>query len=762
MEKETIIASFVYTIFFSQTNGFSVSTFKEKKGKNIKCVGSNLPSYKNIDYELTGSWEKDKRGEMQFKVDSFSEHVEKEKDSIITFLSSGAIKGIGKKTAERIFEMYGLESLDVLEHRPENLLRVRGITESKLKKIIESYSENHLPKDLIELLLPCGFTTKDVLKIYKKYRSDYMNTIIDDPYQLAEISGITFTLCDRLGRQLKIEGTDRRRLHCAVYESLKESFFCGKVGATPEELIKRVAEKTGFKDKDFIYRCIKLMAKSGLISYKKVLLAGKGVIYFYLNEIKEAETNLALEIVRSIEKINLRNKALSLLNKNNEITFDDTQKKAILDAFTYRISIITGGPGTGKTTITKKIAQIEKEISGEEPVLLAPTGKAARRITESTGIPAYTIHSYLHLRVSQDEEYAENYDEDEIIENRLVIIDEFSMVDMKLALTLFEHMKNCRIVIIGDPNQLQSVGAGNVLLDMIDCGKLPVTKLVYEHRQGEGSTINKNSNAMQNGATEFENADDFYCEYISGDGSDDTLKKIEDKAVREYLKYLKTPGINSVLCLCPYRNYTAGMFSINKRLQDEINPLKPGSIEFNGHHGMVFRIGDPIMHVEKNLEEVSNGNTGIVKDIKKVDNELTLFAEYDLGTNIVNVEYTASNIDQLSLAYAITVHKSQGSEYDAIVTLLSSFHKTMIKRRIPYTAITRAKKSVSIIIDKPETLKSAIQNNSTDERNTLLGYLIREQLIEKEALKREAEMSEPREIKSKNNTMEGQLELIFS
>ena len=754
-KKETIIASFIYLIFHSELSGFCVSTFKEKKGKNFKCVGNELPTYKNVDYELTGSWEKDKNGDQQFRVDAFSEHVEKEKDSIITFLSSGAIKGIGKKTAERIFNMFGLESLDVIEKRPENLLKVRGISPAKLDRIIESYSENHLPKDLIELLIPCGFTTKNALMVYKKYKNEAILKIQEDPYILCSFYGISFPMADRVAGKYNISGADRRRIHAAVYEALKENFFNGRVGSTIEELIYMVAKLTGLRDEKAIRNNIISMTKAELIVYRKTAVDGNVVTFFYLEDVKRTEEKLAEEILKNIGKKDKSKGIDKYLNNDLDISFDKEQVRAITNAFTYKLSIITGGPGTGKTTITKKIAEINEAISKETPVFLAPTGKAARKITESTGIDAYTIHSYLNLRPSGDE--TDSYDEVEhvVIKDKTVIIDEFSMVDMKLALILFERMINCRVVIVGDPDQLQSVGAGNVLLDMISSKVIPTTKLVYEHRQGKGSTIKKNANGMQEGLLEFQTAEDFICAFEKGVNTEDTLKRIEDKAVNEYLKYFRDPSYENVVCLCPYKNYTAGMYSINRRLQEVINPGIYGQPEFKGIHDMVFRIGDPIMHIEKNTDEVSNGNTGYVKAIRKVDNELTLFAEYDLGNKTVIVEYTAQNIKQLTLSYAMTVHKSQGSEYDAVVTVLSAFHKMMLKRRIPYTAITRAKKCVSVIMDDKETLKTAIENNQTEDRHTLLAYLLREKSNAKTIVPINKKLT-------KNEGIEGQLSLSFA
>lgn len=754
MEQNTIIASFVYMIFFAESTGFSVCTFKEKKGKKVKCVGNNLPTFKNVEYELTGTYEADKNGNEQFKVESYTEHVEKEKDSIIGFLSSGAIRGIGKKTAERIFDMYGVESLEVIEKRPEDLLRVRGISMNKLDAIIESYAENHLPKDIIELLLPCGFTTKQVIKVYKIYKTNYMERIKENPYEMCSIRGITFSLCDRVGRNQKISERDPRRLQCAITEALKENFFSGKVGATTQNIISRVSSLTGLTDKKVIHDELIHMVKIGDVTYKKLELEDRVVTYFYRNNIKEAEEKLANLIISNMGRKNDKSmEAENLLSKAKKIRYDLSQKSAIINAFRYNLTIITGGPGTGKTTTGNEIVNLCRAIHKKTPILLAPTGKAARRMTESTGVQAYTFHSKLNLRPTDEDESVYNETEKVILRDEIILCDEFSMVDMMLAIALFEHTENCSFIIMGDPNQLQSVGAGNVLLDMINCGKIPTTELIYEHRQGEGSTIKKNANGMQKGQEKFVSAEDFICEYHKGTTSSETLSLIEDRMIDEYLRYYNSPSLDTVVCLCPYKNNIAGMYSVNKRLQNAINPGGDNVPEFKGLHDMVFRVGDPVMHVEKNTEEVCNGNTGVVKAIKKLDGEMTVIVSYDLGDKTTDMEYTMQNISQLALAYAMTIHKSQGSEYDAVVTCLTKYHSMMKVRRIPYTAITRAKKSVSIFFDEVETLKDAIRNNSTEDRNTLLCYYLKI-ADEKKFM--------PRNKETKKGEVEGQLSLAFA
>ncbi len=726
-KNTSIIATFTYAIYRSADGNFCAYLYRTEDGKKIKCIGSNLPEYKGIKYEFTGEYGTDKNGKEQFNVFSFTEHVESTKESIVAYLSSGTIKGIGKKTAERIYEMYKEDSLNVIESSPENLLRVRGITPQKLDCIIESYRQNHLPQDVIELLLPLGFTTNLITRICRTYKGETYSNIESNPYDLCTIRGVSFEMADNVGRHFKIDIFDRRRIYAAITEAIKVNYFKAKVGATIDEINREVSLMASISDKKFIWKMLVEMINAGRVTYKKLMVGDMLCQYFYMPQTQNAEENLAKCIIANAKRhMDESIRAEKLLEKSiGEIKFDDTQRMAIINAFKHSLSIITGGPGTGKTTILKKIVDINKELNKkQEVVLLAPTGKAARRISESTKMEAKTIHSQFLIR-PREESSIDTYNTGDIekLKDALVIIDEFSMVDMMLALLLFQNVENCRIVIVGDPDQLQSVGAGNVLKDMIDCGTIPVTRLIYEHRQQKGSKINDNANGMQRGLLELEEGEDFACRYIGG--SEDILKDMEDAMVEAYLSYKNDSSISSVVCLCPYKKYQAGIYSVNSRLQEILNPLGD-RLEVKGMQGMKFRENDPVMHVNTNTEQVSNGNVGVVERIKKKDKELIVVVRYDLGSKEELVEYGHNDMDQLCLAYAMTIHKSQGSEYDAVVTCLSSFHRAMLKRSIPYTAITRAKKSVTFFADSKETIKRAILNNSTEDRNTLLSYTLKQ------------------------------------
>ncbi len=714
--------NFIYNVFHNDTNGYSVSKFRDiETDKTITCRGYDLPDNKNITYNFIAEEIVDKKYGLQYEVKSFSEYIDKSKDGILSYLSSGIIKGIGKKTAERIFEKYGLDSLDILENNPEKLLEIKGITEAKLEIIVESYQKNHIPKELAELLVGDKFSPRITVAVYKKYKKDAYSMICKNPYILCDVKGISFTMADSIKDKLCIDTFDRNRISAAISESIKLNFFSGKVGITMKDLITYTSKLTKIEDTALIKKNIISCIKYGDIAYRKINYNGKIYQYIYNRTIKQAEESLAANILRKLnQQKDYSKKAAEILNTLNlGIVLDPAQKEAVIGVFKSGMSIIKGGPGTGKTTIINTVTALAREISGNDnQIVLAPTGRAARRITESSGISAKTVHSLLTLKPSDNKtiEIYQNEGDGDKIKDMFIIIDESSMLEMFLALALFEGTENCRYLFVGDPDQLPSVGAGNVLRDMIESGVIPTFNLTYVHRQSKGSTVKKNAYAMQTGGTVFEEAEDFICDYGK------SMNDIEDAIVDTYIKEKKTNPEKSLAVLCPYKKYAAGINIINKRLQNAINPSK---VEFKGMGDMVFRVGDPVMHILTNTNDALNGDVGTVTRIGQLEEDFGIEVKYPIAKGSFKKQYTAEDIAQLTLAYAMTVHKAQGSEYDTVITLLTAAHRNFVTRNIPYTAITRAKEKVYFFSDSKSTVKKAIENNHTENRNTLLWYLLK-------------------------------------
>ncbi len=758
-----ILVSWDRDIFRSDDDSFCVGLFKNKtqdaEKNTIICKGSSLPSISNVTFMFYGSWIDDKKYGKQFSVSRFEEKIGDSKKEIISYLSSGLFKGLGKKTAEKIFDVYGKDSVKVISEGPEALIKVKGISKAQAEKICASYEENHIPKELVDLLLGKGFSSSNIAKIHKVLKQEAYSSIIQNPYVLCNINGISFRMADNLRVSLNIEECNHDRLLAAETEVIKNNFFSGKVGISLETLIRKTSEITGINNLKAIQSDIMDNLKSGDLCYKKMICDGITKLYVYTYQIKNAEERLSKLIVRKAlcNKNNSKDALEYLSTHTLDVNLDESQKGAVLNAFSSGISIITGGPGTGKTTTIKAIAEVDKALNKNvTQYFLAPTGRAARRITESSGYEALTIHSALNLRPLDDDKvqsYQDNTEEDEKIEGATIIIDEFSMVDMMLALALFERTENCRYIIVGDPNQLPSVGAGNVLKDLLESEIIPVSRLKYVHRQEEGSTINENANGMQEGFSTFLKNDDFVVEYY------EDLASIEDHIVKTYLKETKENPAKSIAVLCPYRNREAGMFSVNKKIQSIVNPYGD---EFSGHNEQIFKVGDPVMHVKRNTEDAVNGDVGTVKSIGvNKDGEKCLHVEYEAGKKTFIKEYTAKEIDQLNLAYAMTIHKSQGSEYDTIITLLTKQHHSFVTRNIPYTAITRAKKKVYFFTDSDETIKNAIQNNNLEERNTLLPYLIKDECAKRNLFKLNKNNKKAEKKTDRSNDIQGQMSLTF-
>ena len=478
------------------------------------------------------------------------------------------------------------------------------------------------------------------------------------------------------------------------------------------------------------------LIKDKKLEYKRCLFKGKELFYIYIPFVKRTEEQLAKEIVQVLKSSDsMSDKAEKTLNKlKGASELDPSQREAVIKAFSAGVSVISGGPGTGKTTTIRKICEVAEEIGYKDCIkLMSPTGKAARRMSECSDRFASTIHSGLNIvpKSEDNSDYigAEDSKIDEI-KDCVIIVDEFSMVDMWLAFTLFTKTRNCRFIFVGDADQLPSVGCGNILHDIIESEVVPCTILKYCHRQDEGSTIAYNANLLKDGVGDLIKSDDFEIITVDPDAKMDIkqcLSVCEEKMV-EYYKQFSDAG-KDVVCLSPFHKNEAGVIAVNNRVQATVN-AEPDGMVYSLPDGRTFRKGDLVMHIKKNHadDEVYNGDVGTVMRVfidADEGDELTVEVIFD--SKAEPYYYTKRNIDELTLAYALTVHKSQGSEYDTVIVCLTRFHRVMLRRNILYTAITRAKKKVILITSDKQAIESAARNNQTDERYTLLAKYIRDE-----------------------------------
>lgn len=715
MEIEKIIVKFAYALFENNT-GYSIFQYTDvKTNQRVTCVGNYLPQNKNLSYEMSGYWKKTDKYGMNFMVQTYREIIENTKEGITAYLSS-VLSGIGKVTAERIYEKFGNDSLIVLEKEPGKLLAVKGITANKLKKIVDSYKEKYLLRELTEYLLPFGITAKQTVKLYNEEGIDTVENLEKNPYVLCNIHGVSIYTVDAIAKKLHLPDDMKERLVAHVNHVLIENEVnSGSTGMYAEdfgvELLKSLSCSCYTRANIGQYT-IKLL-KEGIIRHKKVQEENqiKTILYRPVTYYTEYQIADRLLKINSYQPKKYEDAKVFIYDycKNNKLQLDDEQIHAILTAIENPITVITGGPGTGKTTIIKLIATYLKKADKGKMYFMAPSGRAARRITESTGFQATTIHKGINCRPGE----IIPEDEKVLFEDSTIIVDEFSMVDVFLMNLLLECIKvGCRLIMVGDVNQLPSVGPGAVLRDIIDSDVVPVIKLEHIHRQTEDSMIYLNSQKIIRGEHDICEGSDF--KMIQSESPE----QAQEKMVDSYLNYVSKYGVEKIYCLCPCKQRSAGVNIMNEVLQSKINPEKPGKKEIS-FHGATYRIGDPVMHL-KNAMEVSNGDIGYVTRIYENDGEKTMVATYFGDTE---VEYTKDEADDVVLAYAFTVHKAQGSENKVILTFLSkTIGKRMLKRNLINTSITRGSEMVELYMTNDTALADAIDNDDSESRITSLRH----------------------------------------
>lgn len=753
MEKK-ILVKYSYTLLYNETNKYCVFQYmllnnkgngKGKSAGRVICTGYSLPNV-SIPYEFTVEEIEHPKYGFQYKVLGYEEKINSDKASVIEYLGCGLFRGIGKTTAERIYQKFGEQTLDVFHNQMDRLIEVKGISKRTLKKIKESYENNMVSREIQQYLIPFGIPNNLIMKLCNAFPKDTMSLIKSNPYVLCKINGISFRMADAVGHSEDIAKDDPRRLEAALMEALKMNNQTGSVGAPSALLLDYYKKVSGIYDEKFLWKTILDAVYNQKISYVRKNIDGKQLLYFYLNHIYEAEKELAEVITKIVnepcrEYADLNTTILDCCY-NAGIILDESQFSAIKNAFLHNFTVITGGPGTGKTTISKIIIMVQEALKKTSRIeLLAPTGRAARRMTECMQKPASTIHSRLSLGIHGDD-VDRLYTEDvEPIDCDMLICDEFSMVDMMLALKLFSSRRRGRLVIVGDKDQLASVGAGNVLKDIIESGTVPVSTLEYTHRQDESSVICINAHNMQDGVTTLMDGSDFYNNYFEDTPRNTLLKTIEDKMVEQYLADYNDEEIKSIVCLSPYKENAAGVFSLNRRIQDAINPLNK-RVEVPIANNMVLRVGDMVMHLQ-NTDEVCNGDIGFVTRIEMENGKPVVTVDYRYSGGPSDYEYQKDTLNLVTLAYAMTVHKSQGGEYDSVISCMTKQHRMLLKRNILYTGITRAKKKVTNFFDTPDTVAQAIQNVQCEERYTLLSYWLKEMAPKpKEEEKKEEEIYE--------------------
>lgn len=683
-------------------NGYCVLKTKVKDYSDLVTVVGNLLEV-NVGSVLLveGNWKVDRKYGSQFIVEKWEETMPATLYGIEKYLGSGLVKGVGPKFAQRIVSRFGLDTIQIIEDEVNRLYEVDGIGLKRVAKIHESWEKQKEIKNVMLFLQGYGVSTAFAAKIFKQYGKESIETVKGNPYRLADdIWGIGFKTADTIAEKMGYEKEDPRRCRSGILYTLSELSDEGHVYGIREQLVS-TAETLLEAGREVISAVLDDMVSNGDLKTE-----GEAI---YLPPFYYAECGTAGKIRRLLESpgpLVSTDIDISRIEAESGIHYDDVQIDAIRRTSESKVMVLTGGPGTGKTTTTQGIIAAFKSM-GLSVVLAAPTGRAAKRMTEATGLEAKTIHRLLECK--PPEGYQRN--DENPIEGDALIVDESSMIDIVLMNALLKAMPpEMRLVLVGDIDQLPSVGAGNVLRDIIDSGAVPVVRLTRIFRQAQSSRIVMNAHRINSGQapdiSNGKNTDFFFMEQEDPELAATLIVDL----VKARLPKAYGVRTSSIQVLTPMQKGVIGASNLNISLQEALNPT-----DICLHRsGYTFRQGDRVMQIKNNYDKiVFNGDIGFVSSINLEDRTLTV--RFD-GRDI---EYDHTELDELTLAYATTIHKSQGSEYPIVVIPVMMTHFVMLQRNLIYTGVTRAKK-ICILVGTKKALMYAVKHLTVDKRNSLL------------------------------------------
>lgn len=704
-------------------NGYTVLKCAVKNYNDLVTVIGNLLDV-NVGSVLLidGHWKVDSKYGRQFVAESWEETLPATVFGIEKYLGSGLIKGVGPKFAKRIVGLFGTDTMDVIECDISRLKEVEGIGEKRIRQIHESWERQKEIKNVMLFLQDHGVSTSFAAKIYRQYGNDSIAKVKENPFRLADdIWGIGFKTADSIAEKLGIGKEAFVRLRSGIMYTLSSLADEGHVYAYKGQLIKRATELLEAEESSIVMTMDQMLADKDVISEPVSEEKGDAI---YLPPFYYAEVGVAAKIRKLLQnpaqdrlwtslmeaRKRTGNRALSIDVKKIEakigMEYDEIQADAIRQAAVSKIMILTGGPGTGKTTTTKGIISAYQSF-GLKILLAAPTGRAAKRMTETTGLEAKTIHRLLECK--PPEGYQKN--EENPLEGDVLIVDECSMIDLVLMNSLLKAIPaGMRVVLVGDIDQLPSVGAGNVLRDLIDSGVVPVIRLTRIFRQAQTSRIIMNAHRINEGQMpDLSNGKETDFFFTTKEDPEEAVREIVSLVQHKLSRYYRTPS-SQIQVLTPMQKGVVGATNLNLALQEALNPQGDGL----RRSGFIFRRDDKVMQIRNNYDkEVFNGDIGIIESVDLQNR--TLKVNFDQHV----VEYESSELDELVHAYATTIHKAQGSEYPIVVMPVLMNHYVMLQRNLIYTGITRAKK-ILVMVGTRKALACAVRNVTVHRRNTLL------------------------------------------
>ncbi|MGX1637527.1 SF1B family DNA helicase RecD2 [Streptomyces albidoflavus] len=714
--------------YANEENGYTVARVDTGRGGGelLTVVGALLGAQPGEALRMEGRWGSHPQYGKQFTVENYTTVLPATVQGIRRYLGSGLIKGIGPRIADRITEHFGVDTLDVIETDAKRLVEVPGLGPKRTKMIAAAWEEQKAIKEVMVFLQGVGVTTSIAVRIYKKYADASISVVRNQPYRLAaDVWGIGFLTADRIAQAVGIPHDSPDRVKAGLQYALSQSSDQGHV-YLPEDRLIADAVKLLQVDTGLVIDCLGELAadEEGVVREKVPGPDGEPVTAVYLVPFHRAEVSLAAQLLRLLRAPDDRmpafrdvdwEKALGWLARRTGTELAPEQRDAVRLALTEKAAVLTGGPGCGKSFTVRSVVELAR-AKGAKVVLAAPTGRAAKRLAELTGAEASTVHRLLELRPGGDAAY----DRERPLDADLVVVDEASMLDVLLANKLVKAVApGAHLLFVGDVDQLPSVGAGEVLRDLLaDGGPIPSVRLTRIFRQAQRSGVVTNAHRINAGTPPLtQGLDDFFL--FVEDDTEEVGRLTVDVAARRVPARFGLDPRRDIQVLAPMHRGPAGAGALNGLLQQAITPARPDLPE-KRFGGRVFRVGDKVTQIrnnyEKGLNGVFNGTVGVVTALNAEEQRLTVATDED-----EEVPYDFDELDELAHAYAVTIHRSQGSEYPAVVVPVTTSAWMMLQRNLLYTAVTRAKKLV-VLVGSRKAIGQAVRTVSAGRRCTALGH----------------------------------------